>query len=318
MNFHINSSPPAFLAESEEEKLEVLVQAIDKTPSEEDQEEIKLETPDIFPVKPFTRNRRSAKSRLGVISANQGFHSVKLPVQRRLTSTTDSVINNTEVSIDGENRRNQEIVIRRKRLVSVSGKELWKCTRQHVEERKIDFDKRMSQVQNIARRYTIKHSQSVRRRAKEKSAIPRRSTMAASAANEAMRQEFAMKRNGCLQEDCMKELFQEEVEELVEDEDTEPEKGYIKDFLDGRSAARGETFESEMKEQREDDERESGIASVKGDEPQAETKDQQQATSIEEGSSLLEDNSSHQVKKKDKEKPVKRVSLLEITEILDV
>lgn len=298
-----------------------MVQAIDKTPSQEDQQEIQLETPDNFPVKPFTRNRGSAKSRLGVISANQGFHSVKLPVQRRRTSTTDSVFN-TEVAIDGENRRNQEKVIRRKRLVSVSGKELWKCTRQHVEERKINFDKRMSQVQNIARRYTIKHSQSVRRRAKEKTAIPRRSTMAASAANEAMRQEFAMKRNGCLQEDCRKELFQQEVEELVEDEDNEPEKGYVKDFLDGRSAARGETFESEMKEQREDDERESisgsGIASVKGDEPQAETKDQQQATSSEEGASLLEDNSSHQVKKKDKEKPVKRVSLMEITEILDV
>lgn len=324
--FNINLSPSAFLAESEEEKLEVLVQASDKTTSKEDLEEIQLVTPEISPVKPFTRNRRSAKSRLGLISVNQGFHSVKLPVQRRRTSTTDSVFN-TEQAIDGENRHNVQAAIRRKRMASVSGKVLWKSTRQHVEERKIDFDKRMSQVQSIARRYTIKHSQSLRRRAKEKAAISRRNTMAASAANEGMRQEFALKRNGRLQDDCRKELFRQEVEGSVEDEGNELKKEDVRDFLDGRSASRGETSESGIKEELEDNERESisgsDKASVKGDvlqaetgkkkeEGHAETKGHQQVTSN-------EDNSSQQVKKKDKGRPVKRVSLLDIgTDILDV
>ncbi|KAL9959093.1 hypothetical protein ACROYT_G036176 [Oculina patagonica] len=311
-------TPPAFSAESEEDRLEVLVQTSDKTPSKEDMEEIQLETPDIYPVKPFSRNRRSAKSRLGLISVNQGFHSVKLPAPRRRTSTTDSVFN-TEQAIDGEIQQNLQAAIRRKRMASVSGKVLWKSTRQHMEERKIDFDKRMSQVQSIARRYTIKHSQSLRRRAKEKAAVPRRSTMAASAANDAMKQEFVLKRNGRLQEDCRKELFRPGVEESVEDEGSVFKEDDVKDFLDGRSDYGRESISV------------SGIASVKGDVSQAgtagekedghdKTKEQQQATSNVEGASLREDNSSQQVKKKDKGRPVKRVSLqLDIgTDILDV
>ena len=219
---YLHFSPPAFSAEAKMEKVEeVFVKPPDETPTKDDaeEEEIEMETPESPPGKPFSRNRRSAKSRLGLISGNQGFHSVKLPSQRRRTSTSEDVFN-TEQAIDGTNRRNLQ-AIRRKRIVSVSGKELWECTRQHVEERRIYFHKRMSQVQNIARRYTIKHSQSMRRRAKEKAAVPRRSTMASSAANEAMKKEFALKRNGCIQEECRTELFRQEVKELTEDEGNE-------------------------------------------------------------------------------------------------
>ena len=304
-----------------------MVQATDETPSKEDLEEKQLEAPDVFPMKPFTRNRRSAKSRLGLISANHGFHSVKLPAQRRRTSTSESVFN-MEQAIDGH-QRNLQMAVRRRRMASVSGKELWKCTRQHVEERKIDFDKRMSQVQNIARRYTIKQSQSLRRRAKEKATIPRRSTMASSAANEAMKQEFASKRNGCRQEDCRKELFRQEVEESAEDE----EKDDVKDFLDGGGASRDEASESEMKQQLKDHDEDSsmgssGLESIKRDvlqavteeekqEGHAESKDHQQAARSEEGL-RSGDNISFQQDKKDKGRSVKRVSLLDITDILDV
>lgn len=299
---------------------EVFVKPSDETPTKAaEEEEIEMETPESPPAKPFSRNRRSAKSRLGLISGNQGFHSVKLPSQRRRTSSSEDVFN-TEQAIDGTNRRNLQ-AIRRKRVTSVSGKELWECTRQHVEERRIYFDKRMSQVQNIARRYTIKHSQSMRRRAKEKAAVPRRSTMASSAANEAIKQEFVLKRNGCIQEECRKELFRQEVKELTEDEGNEEEseftKGEVEDSVDGKYA---QVSESDETQQLKDDQRtstsDSGIASVKGiildrkQEKHGESKHKQQAAS--------EDNDSQQVEVKDKRKRVKRVSLIDTTDVLDV
>ena len=309
---YLHFSPPAFSAEAKMEKVEeVFVKPPDETPTKDDaeEEEIEMETPESPPGKPFSRNRRSAKSRLGLISGNQGFHSVKLPSQRRRTSTSEDVFN-TEQAIDGTNRRNLQ-AIRRKRIVSVSGKELWECTRQHVEERRIYFHKRMSQVQNIARRYTIKHSQSMRRRAKEKAAVPRRSTMASSAANEAMKKEFALKRNGCIQEECRTELFRQEVEELTEDEGNEEgsefTKGEVEDSVDGKYALGGEDSDSDKMHQLNDDKRTrrtsgSGVAS--------ESKNKQQAAS--------EGNDSQQVEVKDNGKPVKRVSLIDITDVLDV
>ena len=300
---------------------EVFVKPPDETPTKDDdeEEEIEMETPEFFPVKPFSRNRGSAKSRLGLISGNQGFHSVKLPSQRRRTSTSEDAFNIGQ-AIDGANSRNLQ-VITRKRMTSVSGKELWKCTRQHVEERKIYFDKRLSQVQSIARRYTIKHSQSMRRRAKEKAVVPRRSTMASSAANEAMKQEFVLKRNGCMQEECRKELFRQGVEELTEDEGdeegSEMTKGEVEDSVDGKYGDRGEASESE---QLNDDERTSpsgsGVTSVKGiilerqQEEHGESNVQQQAAS--------EGNDSQQVEVRDKGKRVKKVSLMDITDVLDV
>jgi len=317
-------APPALSAEPKMERVEeVSVKPPDEIPTKDDEEEeIEMETPEFIPVKPFSRNRSSAKSRLGLISGNQGFHSVKLPSQRRRTSTSEDLFN-TEQVIDGANRRNLQ-AIPRKRMASVSGKELWKCTRQHVEERKIYFDKRMSQVQNIARRYTIKHSQSMRRRAKGKAAIPRRSTMASSAAHEAMKQELVLKRNGCMQEECRKELSRQEVEELTEDEGNEEGSefttGEVEDSVDGKYAHRGEASESEKAQQLKDDERTStsgsGVASVKGiilerkQEEHSESKDQQQAAS--------EGNDSQQVEVKDKGKRVKRVSLMDVTDVLDV
>ena len=321
---YINFSPPAFSAESKLEKVEeVFVKPPDETPAKgDDEEEIEMETPDFDPVKPFSRNRGSAKSRLGLISGNQGFHSVKLPSQRRRTNTSEDAFD-IEQAIDGAKSRNLQ-VIPRKRMASVSGKELWKSTRQHVEERKIYFEKRMSQVQSIARGYTIKHSQSMRRRAKEKAAIPRRSTMASSAANEAIKQEFVFKRNGSMQEGCRKELFRQKVEELTEDEGddegSEMTKGEVEDSVDGKCTHRGEVSESEKTQQLKADERastsRSGVASVKGiilerkQEEHDESKEQQQAAS--------EGNDSQQVKVKDKGKRVKIVSLMDITDVLDV
>ena len=318
-------SPPAFSAESKTEKVEeVFVKPPDENPSKDDEEEnMEMETPEFFSDKPpFSRNRRSAKSRLGLISGNRGFHTVKLPAQRRRTSTSEDVFS-IEQAIDGANGGNMQ-VIHRKRIASVSGKELWRCTRQHVEERKINFDKQMSQVQNIARRYTIKHSQSMRRRAKEKAAVPRRSTMASSAANGAMKQEFGLKRNGCMQKECRNELFREEVQELTEDEGNEEgsefAEGEVEDSVDGKYAHRGEAYDSEKTQQLKDDKRTStsgsGTASVKGIllerklGEHGEFKDQQETAS--------EGNDSQQVEVKDKGRRVKRVSLMDVTDVLDV
>ena len=206
-------------------------------------------------------------------------------------------------------------------MASVSGEELWECTRQHVEERRIYFDKRMSQVQNIARRYTIKHSQSMRRRAKVKAAVPRRSTMASSAANEAMKQEFVLKRNGCIQEECRKELFRKVEEELTEDEGNEDgsefTKGEVEDSVDGKYVQERKVSESDNTQQLKDYERTSAngssVASLKGiilEEKDGEYKNKQQAAS--------EGNNSQQVEVKDKGKRVKRVSLINVTDVLDV
>lgn len=319
-----------------------MVEPIDEPPAKEDKDEIQLETP----IKPFTRNRRSAKSRLGLISGNQGFHSVKLPSQRRRTSTSESLFN-TEQATDGDNLYN---AVRRKRLVSVSGKELWKFTRQHVEERKINFDKRLSQVEKIARRYTIKHSQSMRRRAKEKAVIARRSTMAASASNEANRQEFIAKRNGRLQDDCRKELFQKVVEESVVDGwsgEAKNDQDEVQDVINGSSDSRVLTENeraSEPEKRQKEKESENGFGAgdisqlqtvekpvdndaigneiqeegqTKRDEEGAESKDQQQATSCE-GASSLKDTSSQSASKKGRERSVKKVSIVEYTDCLDV
>ena len=308
-------SPPAFLTEPEEEKLEVAVvpmTPIDETLVDEDEDEILPEVP----LKPFTRNRRSAKSRLGLISGNQGFHSVKLPLHRRQSSDANSV-QNTEQAIDGEN---VDYVVRRRRLVSISGKELWRSTKQRVEERKMDFDKRLSQVEKIARRYTIKHSQSVRRRAKEKAVVARRSTMAASASNEANRPEFITKRNGRFQDDCRKGLFQEVIEESeVDGGSGETNKDEVRDLLNQETEA--------GKKQREE---ESATGSSEGDVLQLHTvkipfdneargfeiQEQGRSRGDEEGAD--QQHVSGCEAQKDKQKSVKKVSIIEYTESLDV
>lgn len=285
---------------------------IDETPVGEDKDEIELE----MPIKPFSRNRRSAKSRLGLISGNQGFHSVKLPLHRRQSRDADSVLN-TQQTIDGENLN---YVVRRRRLVSVSGKELWRSTKQRVEERKIDFDKRLSQVEKIARRYTIKHSQSVRRKAKEKAVFARRSTMAASASNEANRQEFITKRNGRFQD--RGELFQKVIEESVDGGSGEEYKDEVRDVLKQEPEARkrqreirsatGSSAEDVLQlhtVEKSFDHEATGIeiqeqGRSRGDEEGAGMGDPQQASGCE--------------VQKDEQKSPKKVSIIELTESLDV
>ena len=90
-------SPPAFSAEAEEEKVEVLVKPTDDIPSKEDKEEVQMETPEICRINRYSPSRRSAKSRLGLISVNQGFHSVKLPPQRRPSYTPEMRFNSEQV-----------------------------------------------------------------------------------------------------------------------------------------------------------------------------------------------------------------------------
>ena len=78
-----NSSPAAFLGEAEEGKVEVLVKQTDDVSSKDDLDEFQLETPKSCGIDPRSPSRRSAKSRLGLISVNRGFHSVKLPPPRQ-------------------------------------------------------------------------------------------------------------------------------------------------------------------------------------------------------------------------------------------
>ena len=69
----MNSSPAAFLGEAEEGKVEVLVKQTDDVSSKDDLDEFQLETPKSCGIDPRSPSRRSAKSRLGLISVNRGF-----------------------------------------------------------------------------------------------------------------------------------------------------------------------------------------------------------------------------------------------------
>ena len=75
----------------------MLVKPIDDAPSIEDKDdEIQMETPKSCGINRYSPSRRSAKSKLGLISVNQGFHSVKLPPQRRRRSNSPEMVFNTE------------------------------------------------------------------------------------------------------------------------------------------------------------------------------------------------------------------------------
>ena len=81
----------------EEEKVEVLVKSMDETPIKEDkdEDEFEMKTPEVCRINKYSPSRRSAKSRLGLISKNEGFHSVKLPL-RVLRSDTPEMKFNVE------------------------------------------------------------------------------------------------------------------------------------------------------------------------------------------------------------------------------
>lgn len=140
---------------------------------------------------------------------------------------------------------------RRDRMTSVSGKALWAHTRQHVEERRISFDKQLSKVQSLARQYTIKHSQSVRRRAKERAAVPRRTTMASSTFSEAARQELSLKRMENFQDGRSKAVPDKE-QEKSSSTDGNGFKKYVDIFDGGMAPGRS----SDTKQQLRDDEKE--------------------------------------------------------------
>lgn len=261
---------------------------------------------------------------------------------------------------DGED---QVTFRRRNRMTSVSGQELWRHTKHQMEERKINFDKGMSKVQNIAKRYTIKHSQSLRKRAKERAVvIPRRSTMASSAFSEAKRQQLSLKRSANPQDSCRKMLFEEDVEGSATLRDNGLQRS--QDFLDGGNSSGAlrenrETFEIEMKRHVRDDERkgedgsdvalEAGsrakaaegagleedkagkgeiqaiwqsVENSDGEEGQDQNKDQLEELRSGGHNEKQESNSttavSSQQVKKEGERSSKRVSIIELTETMDV
>ena len=89
MNVSFFYRPPAFSVEIPLERVEVSVSPSDEPSAkeeeeeeeEEKQDEIEMQIPSSrnFRINRYSSNRVSAKSRLGLIRENHGFHSVKLP-----------------------------------------------------------------------------------------------------------------------------------------------------------------------------------------------------------------------------------------------
>ena len=78
----------------------------DDISSKDDLDEFQLETPKTCGIDPRSPSRRSAKSRLGLISVNRGFHSVKLPPPRQGPSSPGMFFDGQEVScisLEGRN-----------------------------------------------------------------------------------------------------------------------------------------------------------------------------------------------------------------------
>ena len=84
-NSLIFNRPPAFSVDIPLESVEVPVSPIDEAPTKEEEEEKEDEIEMQIPpsrnsrINRYSSNRVSAKSRLGLIRENHGFHSVKLP-----------------------------------------------------------------------------------------------------------------------------------------------------------------------------------------------------------------------------------------------
>ena len=249
---------------------------------------------------------------------------------------------------------------RRDRMTSVSGQALWAHTRQHVEERRISLDKRLSKVQSLSRQYTIKHSQSVRRRAKGRAAIPRRTTMASSTCSEAVRQELSLKRMENFQDGRSKAVFDKELEkssstqrngfkkyvdifdggmapgrssntkQQLRDDDKERRNEVNLEEKDAETAESRQIERSSIMSMRKTSEgnlemiSESNDSSEGGEEESKQRKcDQHQATDYNskdkrEESNAHKNSSSSEVKKPAKERSVKRVSIVEFTDTLDV
>ena len=239
---------------------------------------------------------------------------------------------------------------RRDRMTSVSGKALWAHTRQHVEERRISFDKQLSKVQSLARQYTIKHSQSVRRRAKERAAVPRRTTMASSTFSEAARQELSLKRMENFQDGCSKAVIDKEQEKS-----SSPPLNRFKKYVDifdegmapGRSSDTKQQFRDDEKERRNEvnlEEKDTGAAESRRIERSSilsmrktsegnlemisESNDSSEGGEEEESKESKcdqpqamehtdKDARSSEVKKPAEGRSVKRVSIVEFTDTLD-
>lgn len=305
-----SKTPPSFLVDVPEETITFLekpvepVEPVDDTPAKEENNDAELKT---FVSRPGinrrSTNRTSAKSRLGLIRENEGFHSVKLPAPSnpRAQSPEMTFATANEQSIDGEN---QEFRTRRSRLFSVSGDELWKHTKLQMRERKVNLEQRMSMVQNIATQYSIKHSQSMRKRqSKKQPSAPRRTTLASSAASEVKRKDFAPSHYGRLHEILGNSLFREELEELPEPPLDDPASGG--DIIDGGIGASA---------------KEDGVGvDANSTVVVPETQENQQGNldpSFKE--TLQGDTSSQHINTSGDRTPLKNVSIAGFTEILDV
>ena len=103
----------------------------------------------------------SSLSKLGLVTSDCGIHTVKLPSQQRTRSeTVDSVFEEPEPTDEpGRDVETPSQLSRKKRLSrsSATRRERWQSTQQHVEERKLHFERRMTQVRKMARRVSVMH-----------------------------------------------------------------------------------------------------------------------------------------------------------------
>lgn len=111
--------------------------------------------------------RASSLSKLGLVSSDNGLHTVKTPSRRPRVATVDSIFEETDdKSKPAKTPSQQDKRHKKKRLStsSASRRERWQSSRQHVEERKLHFDRRMTQVRKMARRVSVQHHDGSRRR----------------------------------------------------------------------------------------------------------------------------------------------------------
>ncbi|XP_015748211.1 PREDICTED: uncharacterized protein LOC107328008 [Acropora digitifera] len=195
-----SKTPPAFSVDIPLESVEVPVSPIEEPPTKEEEEEkdeIEMQIPSSrnFRINRYSSNRVSAKSRLGLIRENHGFHSVKLPRPVSPRAHSPEVTLPDLQSTDGDH---VQFPRRRNRLESVMEDDLWKRTRQQMRERKTKLEHRMSRVENIARQFSLKPAQSLqslsmRKKSNKYKTPPRRTTVASSAFSEEKRKELSLR-----------------------------------------------------------------------------------------------------------------------------
>ena len=200
--------------------------------------------------------------------------------------------------------------------------DLWKHMRQHMRERKIKLEHRMSRVENIARECTIKSAQSLqslsmRKKASKYATPPRRTTVASSEFSEEKRKEFSLKRDGKRKGRESDSVFREELEDSASPLVIRSTR--FGDFIDGGSI--GEVFKrsSEMiKEEDEELEEDEAVLAPEKDETQLGSQGEEVHGKSPSNSFEAKPESSQHSNKKNEGGAVKSVSISGFTESLDV